>query len=158
MCRSVRKRITGPHIHKQARCDGRRPCGQCADRQIECQSVRKSGEAKESTRAKCPHQRKRSQCKECGVSSICPHQRRRSRCKECVGAGGTAPVTGGAASGKEKMSLDDDEEEVGILRTKSFSSICHTTEPCGMCLIFELFCRRRCRASRRWRRRWSRPL
>ena len=31
----------------------------------------------------CPHQRRRSQCKECGGASICQHQRQRSRCKEC---------------------------------------------------------------------------
>ena len=34
-------------------------------------------------RSLCPHQRQRSQCKECGGASICPHQRQRSRCKEC---------------------------------------------------------------------------
>ena len=34
----------------------------------------------------CPHQRIRSQCKECGGVGICPHQRRRSKCKECGGA------------------------------------------------------------------------
>ena len=31
----------------------------------------------------CPHQRRRSECKECGGASICQHQRRRDRCKEC---------------------------------------------------------------------------
>ena len=34
-----------------------------------------------------PHQRERSQCKECGEAGICQHQRQRSRCKECGGAG-----------------------------------------------------------------------
>jgi len=34
----------------------------------------------------CSHQRIRSACKECGGASICPHQRIRSRCKECGGA------------------------------------------------------------------------
>jgi hypothetical protein len=29
-------------------------------------------------RSVCPHQRQRSQCKECGGASICPHQRLRS--------------------------------------------------------------------------------
>jgi hypothetical protein len=33
----------------------------------------------------CPHKRRRSQCKECGGTSICPHQRRRNDCKECGG-------------------------------------------------------------------------
>ena len=38
-------------------------------------------------RSLCPHQRRRSQCKECGGAGLCPHQRQRSRCKECGGAG-----------------------------------------------------------------------
>ena len=31
----------------------------------------------------CPHQRRRSECKECGGAGICQHQRQRSKCKEC---------------------------------------------------------------------------
>ena len=34
----------------------------------------------------CQHGRIRSQCKECGGSSICEHGRARCRCKECGGA------------------------------------------------------------------------
>ena len=34
----------------------------------------------------CPHQRKRSKCKECGGAEICQHQRIRRTCKECGGA------------------------------------------------------------------------
>ena len=34
----------------------------------------------------CEHNRRRSQCKECGGASICQHARRRSKCKECGGA------------------------------------------------------------------------
>jgi hypothetical protein len=37
-------------------------------------------------RPKCPHGRRRSQCKECGGASICEHGRQRSTCKECGGA------------------------------------------------------------------------
>ena len=33
----------------------------------------------------CEHNRRRSQCKECGGASICQHARRRSECKECGG-------------------------------------------------------------------------
>jgi hypothetical protein len=33
----------------------------------------------------CEHHRIRSQCKECGGSSICEHGRVRSQCKECGG-------------------------------------------------------------------------
>ena len=43
--------------------------------------------AKEKQRSVCPHQRKRSQCKEFGGAGLCPHQRQRSQCKECGGAG-----------------------------------------------------------------------
>jgi len=35
---------------------------------------------------KCPHNRQKSTCKECGGASICEHNRRRSTCKECGGA------------------------------------------------------------------------
>ena len=44
-----------------------------------------SGEAVKTKQAKCPHNRRRSDCKQCGGPSICEHNRRRSRCKECVG-------------------------------------------------------------------------
>ena len=33
----------------------------------------------------CIHNRRKSQCKECGGSQICIHNRRKSRCKECGG-------------------------------------------------------------------------
>ena len=36
-------------------------------------------------RKKCPHGRRRYQCKECGGVSICPHGRQRNLCKECGG-------------------------------------------------------------------------
>ena len=34
----------------------------------------------------CPHQRQKRECKDCGGSSVCAHSRIRSRCKECGGA------------------------------------------------------------------------
>ena len=40
-----------------------------------------------SKRKRCPHNRLKAVCKECGGSSICEHQRVRSRCKECGGTG-----------------------------------------------------------------------
>ena len=45
------------------------------------------GAANKKGRSRCPHDRIRSRCKECGGSGICQHQRTRSRCKECGGAG-----------------------------------------------------------------------
>jgi len=49
-----------------------------------CQHQRRRSECKECGGANiCQHQRKRSTCKECGGASICQHQRKRSRCKEC---------------------------------------------------------------------------
>ena len=33
--------------------------------------------------SKCPHNRERSKCKDCGGASICEHNRRRSQCKDC---------------------------------------------------------------------------
>ena len=43
---------------------------------------------------KCQHGRRRSQCMECGGSSICHHRRIRSRCKDCRAE---APTEAGAA-------------------------------------------------------------
>ena len=37
-------------------------------------------------RPKCPHGKRRAQCKECGGSQICEHRKQRSRCKECGGS------------------------------------------------------------------------
>jgi hypothetical protein len=36
--------------------------------------------------SKCEHGRQKSQCKECGGSSICEHNKRKSQCKECGGS------------------------------------------------------------------------
>uniref|UniRef100_A0A0G4HDD6 CR-type domain-containing protein n=1 Tax=Chromera velia CCMP2878 TaxID=1169474 RepID=A0A0G4HDD6_9ALVE len=35
----------------------------------------------------CPHEKRRSRCKECGGKSICKHGRQRSQCKDCGGKG-----------------------------------------------------------------------
>lgn len=35
---------------------------------------------------RCPHNRIKSYCKECGGSSICSHNRQKSQCKECGGS------------------------------------------------------------------------
>jgi hypothetical protein len=32
---------------------------------------------------RCEHNRRRSQCKDCGGASICEHMRQRNRCKDC---------------------------------------------------------------------------
>ncbi|XP_057299286.1 uncharacterized protein LOC130629926 [Hydractinia symbiolongicarpus] len=37
-------------------------------------------------RTKCPHQKRRSECKECKGSQICPYERQRKQCKECKGS------------------------------------------------------------------------
>ena len=37
-------------------------------------------------KTKCPHNKQRNSCKECGGSSICEHNRRRNNCKECGGS------------------------------------------------------------------------
>jgi hypothetical protein len=44
------------------------------------------GGAVKKARAKCPHNRQRSQCKECGGAGICEHNRERSKCKQYGGA------------------------------------------------------------------------
>jgi hypothetical protein len=34
---------------------------------------------------RCPHNRRRAQCKECGGSAICQHEKRKTECKQCAG-------------------------------------------------------------------------
>ena len=36
--------------------------------------------------SKCEHNRRKSQCKECGGGSICEHNRQKSQCKKCGGS------------------------------------------------------------------------
>ena len=43
------------------------------------------GRAVKTGQSRCPHNRERSLCKECGGGSICEHKRQRSACKECGG-------------------------------------------------------------------------
>ena len=69
------------------------------------------GVASKTQRSKCPHQRQKSRCKECGGAGICPHQRIRSQCKEC-GVGGKRPTPvvgteegGGAAKKQRRVKL-----------------------------------------------------
>ena len=34
---------------------------------------------------KCPHNRRKSRCYECGyIPKLCPHNRQKSKCKECI--------------------------------------------------------------------------
>ena len=41
---------------------------------------------KRRIRKKCPHDKPREQCRECGGSSYCKHDKRRAQCKECGGS------------------------------------------------------------------------
>ena len=41
---------------------------------------------KQREKNKCPHNRRKSHCKDCGGSCICTHNRQKSRCKDCGGA------------------------------------------------------------------------
>jgi len=52
-----------------------------------CQHNRRRSQCKECGGSQiCEHNRIRSTCKECGGSQICEHNRRRSECKECGGS------------------------------------------------------------------------
>ena len=51
-----------------------------------CEHNRRKSQCKECGGGSvCEHNRIKSTCKECGGSSICEHNRRKSRCKECGG-------------------------------------------------------------------------
>ena len=52
----------------------------------EADAARAGAAKKRKPHRVCPHQRQRSDCKECGGASICQHQRKRNTCKECGGA------------------------------------------------------------------------
>ena len=49
----------------------RKICNTCTDKKNSC---------------KCPHNKRKSQCKECGGSQICEHNRTKTTCKECGGS------------------------------------------------------------------------
>ena len=49
-------------------------------------SYKSWGKCRLRLRPKCEHNRRRSECKDCGGSQICEHNRTRSRCKECGGS------------------------------------------------------------------------
>ena len=48
-------------------------------------------------RGKCPHEERKSQCRECGGASICTHGRQKWTCREC---GGTSICTHGRQKSK----------------------------------------------------------
>ena len=48
----------------------------CCDK---CREISKENNIKN----KCEHNKRRSQCKDCGGSSICEHSRQKYSCKEC---------------------------------------------------------------------------
>jgi len=50
-----------------------------------CQHCRDIG-VKSREKCKCPHNRQKSQCRECKGSSICEHDKRRRQCIECKGS------------------------------------------------------------------------
>ena len=67
------------HVYKQGAKKGQ-ICGRY------CRKIRedsKCGEHKPRHFIKCPHNRQKSKCKECGGSSICEHNRIKSSCKDC---------------------------------------------------------------------------
>ena len=49
-----------------------------------CNKCRKKAREKRKL-YRCPHNRQKSECKECGGNSICEHQKIKWRCKECNG-------------------------------------------------------------------------
>ena len=57
---------------------------------------------------KCEHGRRRTECKDCGGSSICEHGRQRSRCKDCGGGG---PVIFLEATEVEEFDGEEDPDE-----------------------------------------------
>ena len=55
----------------------------------------------------CPHGREKRRCKECGGSAICPHGRRKSRCKECTECDSPSVPAGGRPNDAHAAQKDD---------------------------------------------------
>jgi hypothetical protein len=53
---------------------------------VEGRAAKEKGRGKRNP-AKCVHNKRKSQCKECGGSGLCPHGRQKRKCKECRGSG-----------------------------------------------------------------------
>ena len=63
-------------------------CQECRNKNKKCPHNREKRKCKECGGSSiCPHNRQKSICKECGGSSICIHNRQKSTCKECGGSG-----------------------------------------------------------------------
>ena len=56
---------------------------------------------------KCPHNRRKTRCRDCGGSSFCVHQRRKDHCAECTGcAHGKRKERCSTCGGQERCSHD----------------------------------------------------
>ena len=56
-------------------------------RQFNCEHNRRKTQCKDCGGSSiCEHNRRKSECKDCGGISICEHNRRKSECKECGGS------------------------------------------------------------------------
>ena len=85
-CKCLRNEATEYEVYKGKR---RITCIICKANRIKllCEHQRRRTQCKECGGNQiCEHQRRRTQCKECGGSSICEHYRQRSTCKECGGS------------------------------------------------------------------------
>jgi len=85
-CKCLRNEATEFEVYKGKR---RLTCIICKANRIKlkCEHQKRKSQCKECGGSSfCEHQRQKSQCKECGGGSICEHQRIRSQCKECGGS------------------------------------------------------------------------
>ena len=82
--------VTGDHRavgHEDVESDRAAACGKTKEGSGWWKQPREAeGRAVKKSRPRCPHNRERHRCKECGGSSICEHKRERRRCKECGGS------------------------------------------------------------------------
>ena len=82
----------------------------------------------------CEHDRRRSQCKDCGGSEICEHKRQRSQCKDCGG--------GSICEHKRHRSICKDCGGSQICEHGKRRNICSICDPCGYNIHLRR-CRRR---------------
>ena len=79
--------VQGAAGHDDVDSDRAAACGRTKEGSGWWQQPREAeGRAVKKSRPRCPHNRERYRCKECGGASICEHNRQRSKCKECGGA------------------------------------------------------------------------
>ena len=129
-----------PHPPVQWACKSckksRVPCSHTPPKVIKCELCNK-----------CPHGRRKKQCKDCGGSSVCEHGKRKSTCKECGGSSmccharqlHTCPICNAVCSHLKKIG----KCEICMKQCEEISILCqhgHHEKRCPTCRKEKTMC------------------